>query len=172
MVAKLLKKRRSRSVVFAAIDRALHPMRRKRALQALRVMRTPDRIVVMCRGNVCRSPVAASILQTTLGELGITVTSAGLSTFRGAIPNVAQSAATRNGHSLDGHTPHRATHLELGEASLVVVMEESHAQTVHDYYGIPNRQIILLGDCDPEPVDTRDIRDPMGSSDDAFDECY
>ena len=44
-------------------SRVLHPLRRQRALRALRGRRRPASVLVICHGNVCRSPFAAALLR-------------------------------------------------------------------------------------------------------------
>src|SRR5437763_427327 len=157
MVAKLLTRRSRIAQLRAATERALHPIRRRRALDALRQMPTPQRILVLCHGNVCRSPVAAAVLARELGDADIDVSSAGLARFRAAMPQQSMEAALRMGIDLEGHKSQLATHAMVAAADLVVVMEASHARVVRDYFGTPRRSLILLGDCDPAPIDRRSI---------------
>ena len=156
----------------AAAQRALHPMRRRRATELLRAMPVPSHILVICHGNVCRSPVAAAILTRKLHDAGVSVTSAGLMPYKAAVPDASVQAAGRRGIDLAGHTAQRATHAMVAEADLVVVMQVSHARAARDYFGAPRRRIVLLGDCDPEPIARRSIADPMSGTAVDFDACY
>src|SRR2546421_12242479 len=58
-------------------ERLLHPLRRRKAVDALRQRRRPTTVLAVCHGNICRSPVAAALLARELAPLGIDVQSAG-----------------------------------------------------------------------------------------------
>src|SRR5688572_33037024 len=92
-------------------DRALHPLRRRRVLEALRrrapVPHTPAVVLVVCYGNICRSPFAAAVLARALGGMrgGARVESAGLigpPPSRPAPPH-AVTVAARRGVDLAPH---------------------------------------------------------------------
>ena len=72
MVAELL--RRLRRVP----NRMLHGSRRRAALASLAARPTPANILVLCNGNIFRSPFAAAVLRRALESSGIRVESAGL----------------------------------------------------------------------------------------------
>src|SRR5712692_6549405 len=56
--------------------RLLHALRRRAAREALRE-RAPQSILVVCHGNICRSPFAAAVLRQALGPDGVRIDSAG-----------------------------------------------------------------------------------------------
>src|ERR1051326_4954108 len=78
-------------------ERLLHPLRRRKALEALRARPRPQRVLVLCHGNICRSPVAGLLLAQGLAPLGITVQSAGFVGFNRPAPSDALTAAQRHG---------------------------------------------------------------------------
>jgi protein-tyrosine phosphatase len=86
-------------------------------------------ILVVCIGNICRSPVAERVLQAALP--GITVTSAGLGALVGhSADATATEVAAAHGVSLDGHSARQFT-ADLGSAhDLILVMETAHRQDV------------------------------------------
>src|SRR5438046_10580226 len=57
-------------------DRLLHARRRREARGRL-AGRRPASVLVICHGNICRSPFAAALLARELAPHGIPVTSAG-----------------------------------------------------------------------------------------------
>ena len=62
-------------------ERLSHPLRRKLALARLRNRPRPTNVLVLCLGNICRSPYAGQVLRRRLngGNLGeVEVRSAGL----------------------------------------------------------------------------------------------
>src|SRR6185369_9657561 len=92
--------------------------------------------------------------------------------FRAATPEAAIAAARRRGIKLAKHKAQRATHAMVAEADLVVVMDESQQRVAREYFGAARRSIVLLGDCDPEPIECREIPDPINASAAEFDACY
>lgn len=86
-------------------------------------------VLVVCVGNICRSPLGERILQAALP--GVTVTSAGIGALvgQGADPLAAEVAAER-GLSLDGHVARQFTP-EMGAAQdLILVMEPGHKEAL------------------------------------------
>ncbi|PZX45526.1 protein-tyrosine phosphatase [Roseinatronobacter thiooxidans] len=90
-------------------------------------------ILVVCVGNICRSPVAERLLARKLAELGseITVSSAGIAALEGhAADDDAASVAHSQGLSVAGHVARQFSH-ELGAAhALILVMEPGHKREI------------------------------------------
>jgi len=91
------------------------------------ILPCPVRILLfVCKGNICRSPFAASYLGAKLKERDcpIEVFSAGLETKSGEKANpVASSVALQDQISLEAHVPTPVTRDLIGRADLIVVME-------------------------------------------------
>lgn len=90
-----------------------------------------NNILVVCLGNVCRSPVAEFLFRRELGERDIRVSSAGLGALVGQ-PMDENAAALLKDSGIDA-TEHRARQLEptmLREADLVLAMERRHMNSV------------------------------------------
>ena len=153
-------------------ERLLHPLRRRKALEALRARPRPQRVLVLCHGNICRSPVAGLLLAQGLAPLGITVQSAGFVGFNRPAPSDALTAAQRHGVDLAPHRSRLLTSELARGANLVVVMETDQARLLCERYGRSPRDVLLLGDMDPLPVETRTIRDPLDQGRDVFDAVY
>src|SRR6267378_4793850 len=73
-------------------ERLLHPLRRRKALEALRARPRPKTLLAVCHGNICRSPIAAALLGRELEPLGIEVESAGFIGFNRPPPAEAVAA--------------------------------------------------------------------------------
>lgn len=82
-------------------------------------------VLVVCVGNICRSPLGERLLQA--GLPGVKVTSAGLGAVVGAPADpTAAEAAAEIGISLDGHVARQLT-AEIGAGhELILVMEPGH----------------------------------------------
>jgi protein-tyrosine phosphatase len=88
-------------------------------------------ILVVCLGNVCRSPVAEFLFRHELGERDIRVSSAGLGALVGR-PMDDNAIALLQSRGIDA-SEHRARQLEpsmLREADLILAMEQRHLNSV------------------------------------------
>jgi protein-tyrosine phosphatase len=88
-----------------------------------------NKVLVVCVGNICRSPVGERLLQAALP--GATVTSAGISALVGhGADETAAEVAGANGVSLDGHTSRQFTGEIGADQDLILVMEQGHKQEI------------------------------------------
>lgn len=88
-----------------------------------------ETVLVVCVGNICRSPLGERLLQASLPEL--TVTSAGLGAMVGSAADpLAAEVAAAHGVSLAGHVARQFT-AELGAGQdLILVMEPGHRHQI------------------------------------------
>lgn len=92
-----------------------------------------DSILVVCVGNVCRSPLGERLLAQKIADRGldIVVASAGIAALEGhgADEDAASVALARN-VSLDGHVARQFSY-EIGAAhALILVMEVGHKREI------------------------------------------
>jgi len=135
------------------------------------------KILVVCSGNICRSPMAAAVLRDRLeraGRTDVSVSSAGTLGIVGEPADpVAVSVAAEAGYDIGGHRSSALTAGESSGADLVLVMEEHHARKVGEL--APARaSTFLLGSflpASPARSDSGEIADPMGEGPEAFREC-
>jgi protein-tyrosine-phosphatase len=151
-------------------DRLLHAVRRRRALARLRAER-PVNVVFVCLGNICRSPYAAHAFRRSAGSDELQVASCGMIGPGRPVPAEGQAEARRRGLDLAGHRSQLITPELLRHAELVVVMDSSQRQAVVAR-GVPASRVLILGDLDPWPIDTRTIRDPFGQAQSVFGDVY
>lgn len=125
----------------------------------------PVRILIVCRGNLCRSPMAAALLQHALPAAQIE--SAGLAAVAGApIEACAQRALAKRGL---GRVDHRARQFSLdalAAAELVLAMEQRHVAALLALAPEAQHKCELLS----RWLDGGDIDDPYGRSQARFDE--
>lgn len=94
-------------------------------------------ILVVCTGNVCRSPLAEGFLRAALasrfGAGAPTVTSAGTSGWEGsrAMPESVEAAAER-GVDISGHVGRRLMAGHVRDADLVLAMAAEHRDEAAD----------------------------------------
>jgi protein-tyrosine phosphatase len=138
-------------------DRLLHPRRRRRALRRVGTAR-PDSLLVMCLGNICRSPFAGGVLERLLPERE--VRSAGFLESGRPAPREAVSVGALHGVNLSGHRSTQITPEALARADLVIVMDGRQAARIAAM--APAGTLVeRLGDFDPGPIETRTVVDPV-----------
>lgn len=104
-----------------------------------------NRILVICTGNICRSPMGEALLAQTLGE-GFTVESAGIGALvgHGADPTALELMSER-GVDISAH---RARQLDLAmvrDFELLLVMDQTHADWIHDRFPIARGRVHRFG---------------------------
>ncbi len=116
----------------------------------------PRRILVVCLGNYCRSPLAGRVL-ADLGGDAVEVRSAGLiDKWKEAHPEMT-AAATALGYDLTEHKPQQVTRKLIDWADLVLAMDHTVLEQLRGIAGPDTAaEIRLYLDHD------RDVPDPMG----------
>jgi protein-tyrosine-phosphatase/predicted ATP-grasp superfamily ATP-dependent carboligase len=130
-------------------------------------------VLVLCKGNVCRSPFAERYLaqHANAQDLPLQVLSAGLDTTAHE-PAYPLAIVMASQYDLDLST-HRTTVIstELVErADLILVMELVHNTMLFRKFPEACEKTFLLGHFSSRPV--TQIRDPYGSTREQFDQCY
>lgn len=150
-------------------DRALHPLRRRRARRALAGTTPAGAVLFVCHGNICRSPYAeAALRRRARGRLE--AASAGLVGPGRPSPETAVRVAAGRGVDLADHRSRLVTGASLRRAGLVVVMEPRQRRVLRRRHGFG--EAVVLGDLDPGPVRRRPIRDPIFRSPGVFRSVY
>jgi protein-tyrosine phosphatase len=156
-------------------SRVLHPLRRAAGLRRLRKAGLPRSILFVCHGNICRSPYAEhafSILLPPVLREYMDVRSAGFTGAGRPTPQNGLTIAAGRGIDLQEHRS-RPLSRELVQASdLIVVMEARQGRDLRAWFDAPPARIVVLGDLDPEPIETRTVRDPIFQDRDVFDTTY
>lgn len=87
--------------------------------------------LVVCVGNICRSPVGERLLFAALADYPVKVSSAGLGALVGHGADArAAEVAGRHGLSLDGHVARQFTPALGREHDLILVMEPGHRSAI------------------------------------------
>ncbi|MEO3725728.1 low molecular weight protein-tyrosine-phosphatase [Pseudomonas syringae] len=123
------------------------------------------KILVVCVGNICRSPTAELLLRNALTPSAISVTSAGLSARVGeGMESTARRVLEDRGHSTDGFTARQLTADIVNESDLILVMEKQHVNQVLKIASHARGKVFLLGKWQSE----REIQDPYRQGQAAF----
>ncbi|WP_323135382.1 low molecular weight protein-tyrosine-phosphatase [Dyella silvatica] len=126
-------------------------------------------ILLVCVGNICRSPTAEYLLRQRLPPNHVGVSSAGLGALEDSPMDVTAEQLLRE-HGIDG-SAHRGKQLDadmLRQADLVLVMEKAHAARITRMAPEASGKVFLLG----KWQDEQDIPDPYGQQRPAFEHVY
>jgi protein-tyrosine phosphatase len=126
-------------------------------------------ILVVCAGNICRSPTAEYLLKDKLADSDIKVSSAGLTALVGKGPEkTATSIALTNNIDMSGHKGQQLSSALIAENDLILVMEERHLSDLLGQYPHARGKTFLLG----KWIDDAEITDPYRQSHEAFEHVY
>lgn len=124
-------------------------------------------ILVVCIGNICRSPSAQVIMQTKAPALNIT--SAGLSAVKGhGVDALANEQLVKGGYASVEHSAVQVNDAMVRDADLILVMELSQQQRLMKDYPAASGKIMLLG----KWMSNTEINDPYGKSAEAFSSVF
>lgn len=128
-----------------------------------------DKILIVCIGNVCRSPMAEQLLREAVADRLISVSSAGLHALAGKPMDVsAQKALENHGHTSHSHIARQLEKSHLQQADLVLAMEKSHIEAIHAMAPETRGRVFLMG----KWQGNREIPDPYKQSESMFEHTY
>jgi protein-tyrosine phosphatase len=131
------------------------------------------RILVLCEGNLCRSPFAALLLERALGSRGVAVESAGLGAANGhPAPDFAQEVAAELGVSLAEHRSRMLDRSQVLAADWILVMDLDQRRRLVAFAPEAEGKVELLGRFAPGAGRTPEIPDPMDRDRKTFQRIY
>jgi protein-tyrosine phosphatase len=103
------------------------------------------RILMVCTGNVCRSPAAQVLMSRELP--GCTIESAGIAAIGGAaIDPVMSELLTARGFDLSAHRSRRIDDLACRRADLILVMETAHRRLIERICPVTHGRVYRLAE--------------------------
>jgi protein-tyrosine phosphatase len=151
-------------------DRVLHRRRHVAALRRLEREQRPRKILVVCYGNVCRSPYLQAVLQRALPDLE--VMSAGFYGSDRPVPPASLTLSVKRGLDLSRFRSRPLSQSMVSSAELVVVMDSNQATQMSRMFRVSPARIVIAGDLDPRFEASRAIVDPWNQSDDVFEASF
>ncbi|ELA6778593.1 low molecular weight phosphotyrosine protein phosphatase [Vibrio alginolyticus] len=128
-------------------------------------------ILVVCVGNICRSPTGERLLQSLLPNKH--VASAGIAVDKShltgkAADEMATTIANEHSVSLDGHEARQLTPELCAQYDLILVMEKGHLEALTKIAPEARGKTMLFG----QWINEKNIPDPYRQSREAFEHAY
>lgn len=132
-------------------------------------------VLMVCTGNICRSPMAAGLASHLLPDAlqnRVQITSAGISALHGnpAEPN-AITTSSRMGIDISNHRARQITSDLATSADLILTMEVMQRDVVRRMLFWKKSKVRLLTDFCPH-TNAPDIKDPYGGPLRAYQVCF
>src|SRR5881409_1473690 len=122
-----------------------------------------QQVLFVCTGNICRSPLAAALLERALKERGldVNVTSAGTGAWDGAPASEgAYLVGLERGLELSGHRARLLTRELVERADLILTMARHHRARVDELGG--EGRVFVLGEYAGREGNEAEVSDPFG----------
>jgi protein-tyrosine-phosphatase len=163
---------RVRRKLAYAIERWRAGRMRQTPASVAAALRSASRVLIVCHGNIIRSPFAASLLARALaGSPAVSVASAGLEAERGrpSHPFAVQTAASR-GIDLSGHAAAPLTLEAVTRSDVIFVMDVPQLVALKRRFPAARHKTFLLA-ClaSDQPLE---IADPVDGAPSVFHRCY
>lgn len=134
------------------------------------------RVVFLCLGNICRSPLAEGVFTAAIADLGdleCSVESAGTAAWHVGKPPHEQSVAVarRRGIDISRQRAQQLSRQHLEQCDVIVAMDASNRRDALEIGKFPEDRLLLLRDFDPS-ADDGDVPDPYGFDTSHYDEVF
>jgi protein-tyrosine phosphatase len=134
------------------------------------------KVIFVCLGNICRSPLGEGIFRELVKEKGwedhFTIDSAGTAAYHvGKLPDPGSiRVALRHGITIDDQRARQFTQQDLNQWDYIIAMDTSNRRNIAKL-GELKGKLLLMRDFDQEGLG-EDVPDPWSLGDEAFLETY
>jgi len=132
------------------------------------------RVLTVCTGNICRSPMAEGILRAIFQAAPfMTVSSAGTHAVAGnPATEFAILASKEKGIDITGHSARLLDSALISSSDMILCMELSHAEWVLSIDSSIYEKIYNLADFSNSGIRLKSISDPYGCSLREYRDCF
>lgn len=133
------------------------------------------RVLMVCLGNICRSPLAEGILKSKVDSTKVKIDSAGTGGWHvGELPDIRSiEVARKNLIDITDQRCRKFSYLDFEEYDLIYVMDSSNFSDVMDLaVNEKDREKVRLILDEIHPGDNRDVPDPYYGGPQGFDNVY
>lgn len=135
----------------------------------------PLRVVLVCLGNICRSPMAAAVFRERLADAGLAnvveIDSAGTGSWHVGCVADPRAAAALERHGYDtAHTARQLSAHDLADFDLILAADHANRSDVTDLARTPDEaaKVAMIRSFDPASSDDAEIPDPYYGEGDGF----
>ena len=125
------------------------------------------KVLVVCTGNTCRSPMAAGWLNQKLAGKGWVAESAGVAAWGGdgASPEAVE-VMREIGVDISAHRNRKLTRALVDEAAIILAMTDGHRREIERRFPEAAAKVRLVKSFGAAPAE--DVADPFGASADVY----
>ncbi len=127
----------------------------------------PLRVLFVCTGNICRSPMAEGLARHHALQCGLALSCASVGLIaRDGMPATEHGVKILRAKGIDisGHRARRLGAAEIAWADVIVAMEEEHRLAVREFPEAKAKSVVLLSEWAGEPPMGPGVADPIGGS--------
>ena len=133
-------------------------------------MNTYNKIIFVCMGNTCRSPMAATIMQNRLSKYDVIVESRGMVVlFEEPYNPKAVVVAASHNMIMPSNNAIQIANNDFGKDTLVLVMNASMKQKLYDSF---DRAINVYTLCEFCGEPEEEVQDPYGKGIEEYNVCF
>lgn len=145
-------------------------------IKGISLSRGIKKILFICLGNLCRSPMAEYLLRDRLGNTGntdIKVSSAGFLDQTGALsPEEIHTVMKEAGIDISDHRSSPISKELITESDLIIVMEKRQREDLVCWHPDEASRIFLLSQFGKQNTEGIDVADPMGQTLSFYKSCF
>jgi len=140
-------------------------------------MPEPTRILFVCLGNICRSPLAEVVVRAEIERRGLNeqfhIESAGTGNWhvgKGADPRSA-ATAERYGLDLSRHRAQQITRQNVGNWQWFIAMDHDNRRNLL-HMGAPAERVLMMRQFEVDASSAPEVPDPYYGGPDGFEDAY